>query len=92
VLKYVESSKGGTKKKPGGGRFTENSLLNSLLDILFFMIWTLFDFCFLRFDYLPPRLPAHTSQKSTPPLQGVEICAATNFEIQIKIELRNFEI
>jgi hypothetical protein len=56
------------------------------------MIWTLFDFCFLRFDYLPPRLPAHTSQKSTPPLQGVEICAATNFEIQIKIELRNFEI
>jgi hypothetical protein len=56
------------------------------------MFWTLFDFCFLNFDFLPPRLPAHTSQKSTPPLQGVEICAATNFEIQIKIELRNFEI
>jgi hypothetical protein len=53
------------------------------------MIWTLFDFCFLSFDFLPPRLPAHASQKSTPPLQGVEICAATNFEIQIKIELRN---
>jgi hypothetical protein len=63
-----------------------------LFDFNLDFIWTLFDFCFLSFDFLPPRLPAHTSQKSTPPLQGVEICAATNFEIQIKIELRNFEI
>jgi hypothetical protein len=71
----LKVAKGGRRKSPWVVGFTGNSLL----DILFFMIWTLFDFCFLMFDYLPPRLPAHTSQKSTPPLQGIEICAADKY-------------
>jgi hypothetical protein len=43
-------------------------------------IWFLF-FVLWRFVNLPPRLPAQPSQKSTPPLYAVEICAAVNFDI-----------